>query len=73
VAEVYICFDNDEAGRISALRIGRMISNAKIVDLPAEVGEGGDVTDFFVRLGMTRDHFIKTHDRGKSAAPAPEA
>jgi DNA primase len=72
VAEVYICFDNDEAGRIGALRIGRMIPHAKIVELPAEVGEGGDVTDFFVRLGMTRDHFLKLMTEAKSAPAAPE-
>ncbi len=72
VAEIYICFDNDEAGRIGALRIGRMIPHAKIVEPPAEVGEGGDVTDFFVRLGMTRDDFLKLMAEAKPAPAAPE-
>jgi DNA primase len=72
VADVYICFDNDEAGRIGALRIGRMIPHAKIVELPAEIGEGGDVTDFFARLGMTRDHFLKLMAEAKPAQAAPE-
>src|SRR6266478_7182818 len=37
ISEVYICFDNDEAGRKGALRVGRLIPRAKIVELPAEV------------------------------------
>jgi len=31
---------------------------ARIVRLPDEVGESGDVTDFFVRLGRSREEFI---------------
>src|SRR6266849_6248207 len=49
ISEVYICFDRDEAGRKGALRIARMIAHAKIVELPPDVSDGGDVTDFFVR------------------------
>jgi DNA primase len=67
---VYICFDNDEAGRSGALRVGQSIPHAKIVELPAEVGEGGDITDWFVRLGRSRDDFLKLLEDGK---PAPTA
>jgi hypothetical protein len=59
IAEVYVCFDRDQAGRRGALRVARMISHAKLVELPPEVGDGGDVTDFFVRLGKSRDEFEK--------------
>jgi len=69
IPEVYICFDNDEPGRDSALRVGRMIPQAKIVHLPDDVGPAGDVTDFFVRLGRSTDQFV---DLLKVATPAPQ-
>ena len=72
VPEAYVCFDNDEAGRKGALRVGRIIPHAKIVELPAEVEEGGDVTDFFVRLGRNREDFLKLMQEAKPASPAPE-
>src|SRR5439155_13035443 len=71
VAEIYICFDNDEAGRNGALRVGRMIPHAKIVELPSEVGDGGDVTDFFAGLGHSREDFLKLLENAKPAPPAP--
>src|SRR5713226_3048748 len=52
IPSVYLCFDRDDAGRKGALRVARMIAHAKIVELPSDVGHGGDVTDFFVGLGM---------------------
>jgi DNA primase len=59
IPRVYICFDNDLAGRIGAERVARLIPHAEIVKLPEEVGEGGDVTDFFVRLGRTNEEFLR--------------
>src|SRR5207244_5200418 len=35
-----------------------MIPHARLVRLPEDVGGGGDVTDFFVRLGRSREEFI---------------
>src|SRR5215467_11317014 len=72
IREVYICFDNDEAGKAGALRVGRLIAHAKIVALPSEVGEGGDVTDYFVRLGHSREDFLNLLQEAKPAPPAPE-
>jgi len=57
IPNVYLCFDFDAAGLEGALNVGRFIPQAKIIELPEEVGEGGDVTDFFVRLGRTDDDF----------------
>jgi CHC2 zinc finger/Toprim-like len=68
IPEVYVCFDNDEAGRIGAARIGEMIPHARLIALPEEVGPGGDVTDFFVRLGKGRDDFLSLI---QEAHPAP--
>jgi len=72
IPNVYICFDNDEPGRNGALRVGQIIPHAKIITLPEEVGDGGDVTDFFVRLGRPREDFLKLLQEAKPAPPAPE-
>jgi DNA primase len=50
IPSIYVCFDNDVADREGAKRVAQVIPLARVVHLPGEVGEGGDVTDFFVRL-----------------------
>src|SRR5262249_17536622 len=47
------------AGRNGESIVRLMIPKAKIVRLPDEVGAGGDVTDFFARLGHSKDDFTK--------------
>src|SRR5439155_25844398 len=69
IPQVYICFDNDAAGRAGAERVARLIPHARLVRLPEEVGDGGDVTDFFVRLGRGREEF---GDLLEAARPLPE-
>jgi DNA primase len=69
ITNVYICFDNDDAGRIGADRVARLISHARGVRLPEEVSEGGDVTDFFVGLGKSREEFEQLLD---AAQPLPQ-
>jgi len=69
IPEVYVCFDRDEAGQNGALRVGRMIPQAKLVSLPEEVGPGGDITDFFVRLGHSLEDFERLL---KEARPVPQ-
>src|SRR5207253_601105 len=59
IPTIYMCFDNDAAGRAGAERVARLIPHARIVQLPEEVGEGGDVTDYFVRLGRSREEVIR--------------
>jgi DNA primase len=58
IPNILICFDNDDAGHEGAERVAQLIPYARIVQLPGEVGEGGDVTDFFVRLGKSREEFL---------------
>jgi DNA primase len=65
---VYICFDRDDAGRRGALQAARFIPHAKLVELPNDVGKGGDVTDFFVRLGWKREAFVRLLEQ---AMPQP--
>jgi CHC2 zinc finger/Toprim-like len=58
IQQVFICFDNDAAGRLGVERVARFIPQARVVQLPDAVGGGGDVTDFFVRLGKGREEFL---------------
>ncbi len=73
IPEVYVCFDRDEAGRKGALRVGRMIAHAKIVELPPDVGEGGDVTAFFVRHGRSSKDFERLLSDAQPGPPVPLA
>src|SRR5437867_6343703 len=72
ISDIYVCYDRDEAGERGADRVARIIPHAKIVELPEEVGKGGDVTDFFVRLGKSPEDFIRLMDAALPAAPSPE-
>lgn len=67
--EIYVCFDRDEAGRRGAEGVARMIPQARIVRLPEEVGSCGDVTDLFVRLGKTREDFVRLLDAARPLSP----
>lgn len=71
IPEVYVCFDRDQAGRRGAVHVARLISHAKIVELPEEVGEGGDVTDFFVRLGQSQAVFLELLNRAERTPASP--
>lgn len=69
--KIYICFDNDEAGKKGAERVAKMLESVGnevyIITLPKEVGEHGDVTDYFMKLnGPVNDLF------NKYAKPYPE-
>jgi len=70
VPMVYVCFDNDDAGRRGTERVSRLIPTAKVMTLPPAVGQGGDVTDFFVHLGRSRNDFLRLLS---TSAPLPVA
>lgn len=57
--KIYICYDNDEAGKKGAEKVAKMVENGGnetyIVSLPKEVGEGGDITDYLVKLNGNPD------------------
>ena len=72
ISDVYVCFDNDEPGKQGALRVARLIPHAKIVELPPEVGESGDVTDFFVQLRRSREDFLKLLEEATQAPAEPD-
>lgn len=65
IPNVFIIYDNDDAGRDGARKVGEMIPHARIAVLPSEVGNGGDVTDFF-KLGNTTEDFVQLLENGKT-------
>lgn len=70
--KIYICYDNDETGRKGAERVAKMLVESGgneifIVSLPNEVGDGGDITDYFVKLNGNPDDLF-----GKYAKEYPE-
>lgn len=65
--DIYICFDNDEAGRKGARRIAKILedydNNIFITSLPKEVGEGGDITDYFIKLNGNIDDLYSKYSK----------
>jgi DNA primase len=68
IEEVYVCFDRNQAGRNGTMLVGAMVPKARRVQLPDEVGEGGNVTEFFVRLRRTKEEFLSLLE---TATPIP--
>ena len=67
IKNIYVCYDNDEAGKKGTERVLKMFLNNDRMDcklfnivLPEDVGEHGDITDYFVKLGGNiEDLFVK--------------
>ncbi len=73
IEHVFICYDNDKPGQEGARRVGELIPHAKIMTLPKEVGEAGDLTDLFVRLKKTPDDFLALQRDAKTLGELEEA
>jgi hypothetical protein len=63
---IYICFDNDDTGRNGVRDVANMFKEAGYsriykIELPKEVGEKGDITDYFSKLKGTVDDFFSKH------------
>ncbi len=61
--ELYICFDNDDPAKAGVEKVSEMLDDAGYknvyrIDLPAELGEKGDVTDYFTKLGASVEDFF---------------
>ncbi|TSC77463.1 MAG: hypothetical protein G01um101429_1045, partial [Parcubacteria group bacterium Gr01-1014_29] len=69
--KIYICYDNDDAGKKGAERAAKLLENTGneifIVSLPQEVGECGDITDYLIKLNGNPDDLF-----GKYAKEYPE-
>jgi DNA primase len=71
IPQVYVAFDNDAAGRAGAERAAWLIPHARVLYWPEEIGEGGDVTDYFVRLQKSRENFLSLLEAAQPLPPAP--
>lgn len=70
---IYVCYDNDLPGRSGAVKVAKLLGNrARIVNLPEEVGEGGDITDFFGTLGRTDTDFLTLLEAARPYELPPE-
>lgn len=45
--KLYICFDNDAAGRVKSKELSESIAGSKVISIEDHVGDKGDLTDFF--------------------------
>lgn len=64
--DTYICYDFDEAGIKGAFHVQSIIPWAKIIWLPKQVGEHGDLTDYFVKLGKSTQNFLSLKAEAKT-------
>lgn len=64
--DIYVCFDNDDAGKKGSLRVLKMLEkvglrNIHEITLPPEVGDGGDVTDYLTKLNMPVNELFNSY------------
>ena len=62
-SNVFVCYDNDEAGRKGAERTAELLDNLKkpkvsIITLPETLGKGGDITDYFTKHSGTPEELF---------------
>lgn len=57
IRHVFICFNCSAASDAATKKVQQVLPSARIAKLPAEVGEGGTLTDFFVTLERTQLDF----------------
>jgi len=75
---VILAYDNDEAGKRGSLRVAHSLApfarTIKTIGWPAEMTSPHlkDVTDFFVKLGRTKEDFEVLLDRAKEVGPVME-
>jgi DNA primase len=62
VEKVFVCFHNDEECRHDARHVASLIPHSRIAHLPQDVGAGGGVSDFFLRLSNGRKEFAALLD-----------
>ena len=74
---VYICYDSDDAGfkgsRSIAIKLAGMAKEVYLINLPlAGTKDEKDITDFYVKLGNTKEEFQKLMDNATLFIPTTE-
>lgn len=62
---IYLAQDNDEAGRVATAKIAEKlyrITKVYIINWPDDMPDKGDITDFYIKLGKTKEDFQKLLD-----------
>ena len=54
---VYVCFRTDSESQDKAAGVAAFVPHSRIMQLPNDVGLGGGIEDYFIRLGRTTDEF----------------
>jgi DNA primase len=57
IKHVFLCFNRSAASNGATKKVQQVLPSARIAKLPADVDEGGTVTDFFVTLERTQLDF----------------
>lgn len=57
IEDVFICLHRGRAAEKAAKKIQKALPQARLARLPSDVGEGGSVSDFFVKLMRTERDF----------------
>jgi DNA primase len=57
IRHVFICFNRSAVSDAAAKKVQAILPQARIAKLPADTGDGGTVTDFFVSLDRTQLDF----------------
>ena len=58
ISEVFVCFRRREVSTLAAETLTQLLPQARMVELPASVGDGGGLHDFFARLQHPRTDFL---------------
>ena len=66
--EYFICYDNDDAGKNGAKKMAEKLyknncKKIKIIELPEEVGEKGDLGDYVMRLNLPIDDLFTKYSK----------
>lgn len=66
---IYVCFDNDEAGRKGSERVLKMMEkvglrNLHHIMLPEEVGDSGDIADYLTKLKLPASDLFNKYAEG---------
>lgn len=73
IRHVFICFNRTSASDVAAAKVQLALPQARIAKLPADVGDGGTIADFFVGLGRTELDFEILLAGGREAVGVPAA
>lgn len=75
VKKIYLCYDNDDAGKEGAKKTAEILGKdrVKIIDIPKQPWDKKvDLSDFFVKLKKTRADFMELVNSSKSPVTLEE-